>query len=228
MKVTRPCYFLLASLVFLALCPAGYAAVSMVDTFNQGGFSISRPCNPNPISEAVNLPLAQQRGAAFRVLSTPPDTAMTSTLNSASGSLTFIVTGTTQFPTAPPSLQLVYSGGGPYNITGCTEFILGFSQLSGVGSLYIEAGSSDGSTGEHRVDLTGPGDIYYSVINVKPNSIHSVDSFNILRFVFESRSPEFSFTLDEIRLVPEPSGALLTLAVGAGFLALRRRRGWGT
>ncbi len=148
---------------------------------------------------------------------------MTSTLNSAAGTLTFVVNGTPLGPNAPLALQLVYSAGGPYDITGCTGFILGFSELSGVGSLYVEVGSSDGIVGEHRVDLTGPGDVFYSVADVKPNSIHTVDSFNILRFVFEARSPEFSFTLDEIRLVPEPSGALPALAAGAGLLVRRRR-----
>ena len=46
----------------------------------------------------------------------------------------------------------------------------------------------------------------------------------MMRFIFEARSTEFSFTLDEIRLVPEPSGALLALAAGAGILTRRRRR----
>jgi len=214
---------LIARAFGLAIGTKCYAAVSIVDTFEQGGFSISYPANPNPVSEAVNLPLAQQRGAAFKLQSTPPDTTMTSTLDASAGTLTFAVNGTIVYPNGPPALQLVYSRGGPYDITRCTGFFLGFSELSGVGSLYVEVGSSDGSVGEHHMDLTGPGDVFYSVTDVKPNSIHTVDSFNILRFIFEARSPRFSFTLNEIRLVPEPSGALLALVAAAGSLARRRR-----
>ncbi|HWB07281.1 MAG TPA: PEP-CTERM sorting domain-containing protein [Verrucomicrobiales bacterium] len=116
----------------------------------------------------------------------------------------------------------MYSAGGPYSISGCTNFILGFSELSGVGTLYVEFGSSDGFTDEHRVDLTGPGEVFYSVADAKPNSVHTMDAFNVLRFVFEARSTNFSFTLDEIRLVPEPGAGMLLLS--AGVLSLRRRK----
>ncbi len=151
---------------------------------------------------------------------------MTSTLNPSTGKLFFFATGTSTF--FPLSLTLVYHGPTLHNIIGCTEFILGFSELSGVGTLYIELGGSTGVFNEHRVDLTGPGEVHYPISDVYQGTGHTLDSFNVLTFRFESRSPQFSFTLDEIRLVPEPSGALLTVAVGAGFLALRRRRGWGT
>ena len=50
-------------------------------------------------------------------------------------------------------------------------------------------------------------------------------AFEVLHFTFEARSTEFAFTLDEIRLAPEPSGALLILAAGSPLLARRRRRG---
>jgi hypothetical protein len=191
----------------------------MVDPFDQGGFSISYPSNPS--DETVNLPLAQRRVANLGALFTTPGATMTSTLDSATGTFRFVVNGNTA-SNAPLAIELIYSGGGPYNISSCTSFILGFSEMSGVGSLYVEVGSSDGLTGEHRVDLTGQGDVNFSVPNVKPNNIHSVDSFDILRFVFEARSTDFSFTLNEIRLVPEPSGTLL-LAAGFGLFAQRRR-----
>ena len=121
------------------------------------------------------------------------------------------------------SFDLVYGGPGVRSIQGCTAFVLGFSELSGVGSLYIELGSSDGLSGIQRIDLTAPGDVHYPVTSLRIDPFRSLDSFDVLHFRFESRSPEFSFTLDEIRLVPEPSAALLALAAGAGLLARRRR-----
>jgi hypothetical protein len=200
-----------------------HASVSIVDSFDQGGFTISIPGNFNPVEESVALPLAQRRLTAFKVVFSPPNTAYESTLDSAAGTLAFVVSGPPLFPHIPITLELVYSGGGPYNISSCTNFILGFSELSGVGSLYIEAGTSEGLD-VHRIDLTAPGDVLYSVSDVTANSIHSVDSFNILRFIFEARSDNFSFTLDEIRLVPEPGAGMLLLTAGIGFLSLRPRR----
>jgi hypothetical protein len=199
-----PRYLLLIA-IFLGIATRTncHATVSIVDTFDQGGFTMSHPNNPNPVDEMVNLPLAQRRTAAFWVVPTPPGTSLASTLDSTTGTLRFVVSGTPASPNTPFALQLVYSAGGPYNISGCTDFILGFSELSGVGSLYIEVGSSKGLD-VHRVALTGPGDLSYSVSDVTANSVHTVDSFNVLRFAFEARSTNFSFTLDEIRLVPEP------------------------
>jgi len=226
MNLTSPCSRLLLPYVLgLVLCPTCYSAVSMVDTFDQGGFSMSYPDNSNPSNESVSLPLAQRRIAD---LNPPPFgssvTTMTSTLSSSTGKFTLMINGTSSLPHVPLNLDLIYAGGGPYNISGCTDFILGFSELSGVGSLYVELGASSEIAGIHRVDLTGPGDVFFPVTDVRINGGLGLDSFNVLRFIFEARSTEFSFTLDEIRLVPEPSAALLAVAAGAGLLARRRRK----
>ncbi len=225
MNTLRRCYLhLIASVFILTLCPAGYAAVSIVDNFDQGGFFIT-PAS-GTFQESVDLPLGSRRGAQLSTSGLWPDAVMSSSLNPGTGKLSFYSSGTSTF--FPLSLTLVYGGPTLHDIAGCTEFILGFSELSGVGTLYIELGASNGVEGVVRVNLTGPGDVQYYVSDVYAGAAHTLDSFNVLHFRFESRSPQFSFTLDEIRLVPEPSGALLTVAVGAGFLALRRRRGWGT
>ena len=152
-------------------------------------------------------------------------TDLSSTLDSSAGNLTLVVIGTIQPPsTSYLGLDLTYGGPDPlHNIAGCTGFVLGFSELSGVGSLFIELGGSNGD-GVHRIDLTGPGDVFYPVSSVHLNPGHTLEAFNVLHFRFEARSTEFFFTLDEIRLVPEPSAALLALAAGAGLLARRRRK----
>ena len=222
MNANHFCHLLLAIfLISLAPGPTCYAAVTMVDTFDQGGFSIFVPGGGQG-DEAVNLPLGSRRLANLSTSGLSPDAVMTSTLNSSTGKLTFFASGTSTF--FPLSLTLTYAGPTLHNIAGCTEFILGFSELSGVGTLYIELGGSNGVEGVVRMNLTGPGEVHYPVSDVYYDGTgHTLDSFNVLTFRFESRSPEFSFTLDEIRLVPEPSGALLALAAGIGLLARRRR-----
>ena len=172
--------------------------------------------------QAVDLPLGTRRGAQLSSSGLSPGAVLTSTLNPAAGQLTFFASGTATF--FPPSLTITYGGPPLHNITGCTEFILGFSEMSGVGTLYIELGASTGVVGVQRVNLTGPGEVHYPVSSVfYEGTGHTLDSFNVITFRFESRSTEFSFKLDEIRLVPEPSGTLLALVAGAGLLARRRR-----
>jgi len=198
-------------------------AAIVVDTFDQGAFAVTFPPDPNSSDLDIALPFGTQRRVSFNFLPTIVGTVRSRTLDTTAGTLTFSVNGSSQSADFPLSLQLVYGGGGPYDISDESYFILGFSQLSGVGSLYVEVGSSSEPEGLLRLDLTAAGDLWYPVSGVRENSIHTVNSFNVLRFIFEARSPEFSFTLDEIRLVPEPSAALLGLAAGAGLLTRRRR-----
>jgi hypothetical protein len=92
-----------------------------------------------------------------------------------------------------------------------------------VGTLYVELGGSDGLDEVFRLDLTGPGEVRYPLSGVYVGPGHSLDAIAGLKFTFESRSESFYFTLDEIRLVPEPSITLLALVGAAGLLARRRR-----
>jgi hypothetical protein len=214
--------FLSAALISIAPYQNGAAAVSMVDTFDQGGFSLSSP-GGNPSDEIVNLPLGTSRYADLSRWLTSSGSTMKSNLNASTGTLTYATSGIS-LSFFPMSLTLVYSGATLHNITGCTEFILGFSELVGVGTLYVELGGSTGVEGVIRADLASPGEVHYPVSSVYEGAGHTLDSFNVLTFRFESRSAEFSFTLDEIRLVPEPSVAVMVLAAGAFCLGSRRRR----
>ena len=226
MNTTRSRLRILAQMAWwLFVCQASPAAIIIVDTFDEGGFTISSPGNSNPSDETVNLPLAQHRSAALSSNGTN-GTVMSGALNSSTGKLNFLTSGTSISSIFPLSLQLVYAATlSTQSIAGCTDFILGFSELSGVGTLYVEMGSSNGPSGTYRMDLTGPGNVFFPVSGVRLNPGHTLDAFTVLRFVFEARSPQFSFTLDEIRLVPEPSASVLALAAAAAGLLGRRRAG---
>ena len=152
----------------LVTCHISFAAVTIVDTFDQGGFSMSTPGNSNPVDEAVTLPLAQRRTAAFGLYGTSVF-QMSSIVDSNSGKLSFFSSGLSN-SIFPLSLQLVYRATlRTQSIVGCTDFILGFSELSGVGTLYVEMGSSDGPFGYKRVDLNKLGDVYFPVADVRLN-----------------------------------------------------------
>lgn len=220
--------FLSALFIALGLQSQAPAAIVVVDSFDQGGFSLALFPAFEYAYENVNLPLADSRNSTIPGRLAAPGSVMTSTLNPVTGQLSFLATGSSNSANAPLGLCVIYSKDGPYNLLGYTGFVFDFSVMSGAGTLLVELGSGSAIYGPsaRRITLNGPGEVFYSFADLNFGSGDSVDFFFAMHFAFEARSPEFSFTLDEIRLVPEPSGALLTLAAGAGLLA-RRRRGPG-
>ncbi len=210
--------------ISLAACRMSHAAVLIVDTFNQGGFTSSLP-DTNPIIEEVSLPLGNYRQVAYGNPGLGINvTAANRTIDPVAGTLAFLISGTSSLPQYPPRLNLIYRSTEELNdISSYSELILGFRELTGVGTLYVELGGSDGLEGVFRVDLSGPGEVRYPVSAINANVGHTLDAFASIKFTFESRSDYFYFTLDEIRLVPEPSGTVLVLAAG-GLLLTRRRR----
>jgi len=149
---------------------------------------------------------------------------MQSSLNAAAGTVSLIVSGTPDGNfsfCAPLRLSIAYSDDVMHDITDYTGFMLDFTHLSGVGSMYVEVGGQASLAHVNRISLTGAGDFFYPLDRVYENVGFTKDSFNILIFTLEATSPEFSFTLDEIRLIPEASSSAL---LGASLLLLGSRR----
>ena len=149
---------------------------------------------------------------------------MQSSLDATAGTVSLVVSGAPgegySF-CSPFRLSIAYADTVMHDITDYTGFMLGFSNLSGVGSMYVEVGGQASQAQVNRISLTGAGDFFYPLDRVYENVGFSKDSFNILIFTFEATSPEFSFTLDEIRLIPETSSSAL---LGASLLLLGCRR----
>jgi PEP-CTERM motif len=210
---------LLLALSWLSLIKITTAATLIVDTFEQGNFFTDIMGGFN---QDVTLPFAVHRSHSLGGCPLP-GAHLATALNSALGTVTLSVSGTPagNTPYCPLGLDLIYWGSGPHDITSYTGFMLGFTELSGSGTLYVEVGGEEGFGIVNRLEIPGAGDFFYPLSRVYENTGASLDSFRVLKFTFEARTTEFSFTLDEIRLVPEPGSAAL---LGLAALGVCRRK----
>jgi|GEM_PF-2486363 len=203
----------------------GMGASLVVDSFTESAFMLETGGLSGDAS-AITSPLGETRSAGITTRFLAPGTILSSTLDTGMDeSLTFTVNGTSTSQSMPLDLRASYFGGGARSILGFSDFELDFSSLSGQGNLIVELGSQsipDGNT--NRIALGSPGllSIPFNQLNFGTNG--SLGSFLALHFTFEAVSDNFTFELDEIRLVPEPSSAVL-LGLGVAPLLLRRRRG---
>jgi hypothetical protein len=150
---------------------------------------------------------------------------MTSTLSTATGTLDLVVNGMS-LESSPLTLQMSYFNGGPYSLLGFSAFEIDISSLTGVGNLIVELGNASDSYGPttNRITMTGSGTISvpFSELNFATNG--STASFSAMHFTFEAASEEFSMTLGEVRVVPEPSVVALTLPFALTLLLRRHRK----
>jgi hypothetical protein len=217
---------ILVSIAWLALSIPTHAVIVVVDTFDQTPFTISlAPPHFHGNTHPVNLPIGEARTDSLNPRTPAPGTIMTATLDDTAGTLSLSASGSSLSPRVPLDLRQTYRGGGPYSILGFSGFVFEFSDVQGVGALIVNLGSELAiyPPEAHRIPIIGPGALFYPIDQVNFGPRGSLDSFPALHFVYEAHSPEFSFTLDEIRLVPEP-GAVPFVAIGVGMLLLHRRR----
>lgn len=199
-----------------------HAASLIVDSFEQGELERQFP-NLNFVEEDVSLPLGNIRRVSYSGNESQISGAQFG-ISPQFEKLHFYISGTSsQNYYFPLTLSLAYRDQNLHSIAAYSAFILGFSQITGLGDLYIELGSTDTPSVLVRLPLNAAGEYHYPVSDVYANPGHTLEAFSVLRFGFEARSPEFSFTLEEIRLVPEPS-ATFSAALAGMLLTLRRRR----
>jgi hypothetical protein len=210
--------------VLLFCASASYAAVLVVDSFATTPFTINGHLSPNTALDFSYLgPIGTLRGARFEVA--PRGViASASAVTESSGALLMAI-DQTQVPGAADGyyLDLYYQGGGPYSILGQSAFEFEFSSVSGIGELIVEIGTSFvDQPGILRTELTEAGIVSVPFDNVNMGPWDTLDNFGSVLFRFGSTSSQFEFSLDQIRVVPEPS-VLAFLAISSiGFLYRRR------
>lgn len=130
----------------------------------------------------------------------------------------------TGLPVKPYFIGIGYVAGGPYSILGFSAFEFEIASLEGRGNLVIELGGETlPNANTIRVPVTESGTLSVPFDQLNFSSGADLGAFGGMHFEFEAASEEFSFTLDEIRIVPEPSVALLFVVGAIGML--HRRRG---
>lgn len=202
--------------------PVAKGASIVVDSFTNGPFSIDMQLGPG---YSADVSPVGEWGTSRRVLLPRPDSDvdfMSSTLDpNSGGSMSLDFQMAAGEPPEPYTLTARYQEGGPYSILGQTAFEFDFSNISGVAQLIIILGDHfDPDSATIRTAITSPGTLSVPVsdVNFGPNG--ALDSFSEFYFIFETTTDSVSFSLDEIRVVPEPSMSAL---VAIGSLGLLRR-----
>ncbi|MGD9418425.1 MAG: PEP-CTERM sorting domain-containing protein [Verrucomicrobiota bacterium JB025] len=194
-----------------SLCPAR-AATLLLDDFSLGGFSLASDGTTSN-SESFATPLTDQRtiaGLGF------PD--WTATL--ATEGLSINISQLNPSP-GRTFIDIYYTlSSGTFSLLGYDAFAIDLSEVEGSGELRV---SVDGSLGtDVRIPIDGSGTIVYPFSNL--GTSQSLDSLTALEFRFYSVTGDFSLTIDNLRLVPEPSSSVLILFGAIPLLLQRRRR----
>lgn len=220
---TIPVNVLSSCVASLALMVGAHASAIVLDSFTEGAHSLSAG-GTAAHATAVSSPLGTTRRTRISSTLAPHGATLSSTLEPINGALEFQVSGASTIDGRPLDLRMSYLGGGPFNLLGYSAFEFDFAVINGNGHLIIELGSGSDVYGPdtNRIPLDRPGTaaVPFTKLNLGPGG--SVDSFYVFNVVIEAVSEEFTFTLTEIRLVPEPS--MLALLAGGSMCWLLRRR----
>lgn len=210
-------------LILLLPSIPGTCATLIVDSFTEDDFFLSTEGFGSQNS-MVSSPFGSRRFSSISSRIAAPGTVITTTLDSNAGTLTSLFDGQST-STSRLNFQATYFQGGPFSVLGYDAFEFDFSALAGTGFLIVELGSGSDTYGPatNRIAIDSPGTVSVPFSELNFGTGGAIDSFLAIHFVFEADSEMFSFTLDEIRVVPEPSRALLTL-VGLCAVRIPRRR----
>ena len=206
-------YFVLLSLVGFLL-PSASASVIVLDSFSDGSFSVSNAFSAPPITLVPGGP-AEMRGTYWR--GNAGNSYMTQTAESGILNLRLALRGD-PLPLNPSVFSLVYfNNDSALDLIGLSHAIIRVTSFTGTGdmTLYLNGGPKPAP-----ITLSGPGDYLLSIPVLTGDAV----GFAIadLTIDFLGRSADFSVTLDEITLIPEPSCSGLLLA---GGLLIGRMRG---
>lgn len=223
---------LIALALLLLPCARGSAAPLVLDTFVDGDFSFSTNLSGGPSEQQFGSMLGGDRIVSLSTSRRP--TTVTASLDSSLGGLSFD-TGTGDsgglreqgymiltyggdrlfFPPDPLGVDLSNYGGFEFEIPS----------LQGIGEISVVLNSRGFGTSYTRIPLLNAGTFHYPFVEIPfwetiGGNISNVES---LHFWFIGLSPDFAFSLDEIRVVPEPTTDVLCgMALALFVLAFPR------
>lgn len=188
-------------------------ATLLLDDFSSGAFSLSfdgATSNSGPFI----TPLTDQRtvtGVGF------PN--WTATL--ASGELAYSVDQLEPSPRRNILRINYYLSIGTFSILGYDAFAVDLSDVIGTGEFEVRVSGNPGAPPDLIVPISGSGTVMYPFSGLETSSL--LDSLDSVTFRFFAISVDFSATIDNIRIVPEPSASLL-IGLGVASLLFQRRR----
>lgn len=211
MRTITKLFALAGILIFLN--PVCYAASIVIDSFDEGPFSLSDE-GPLTSQERITGAIVNTRRAEGLGLG---DWSAVSTLGS--GFVDYDVQSI--LPAGRPfGLFLSYTrSSGSFSLLGYDAFLLDFSAVSGSGMLEIFVDSSD-TNSVVQIPITSAGVLEYSFDNMAAGSLGNISSLTIN--IVPDSSP-FSFRLNEVSIIPEPSTLFLILLGGLGVFRRGRQ-----
>lgn len=213
MKITTILFCIIGILVSL---PDKLGAATLVlDSFSDGSFDLGSGSGASA-QDAITSDLVSQRTVI--VIGSLENWSWESELTPPSGLLSFsasrLVAGG-----RPLMYSLNYTPISTFSLLGYSAFELNFSTLTGSGFLEIIASSSNSSQ-VVQLMVDSPGVVLYPFENMAASSLEDLTGLNVRFFPNDTG---LAFQLDEIRVVPEPTGISL-FALGVVWLSIYRRR----
>ena len=189
------------------------SAVMVVDSFSEGGFELKfdGPADQRDVLLGGFLDQRLAAGSGYKDWG--------AVLSTATGRLLYSV-NLRGAPDGGNWFGLAYtSSAGFFSLLGAEGFSLNVTETVGAGELVVSIGETPRDN--IRIPIAGPGSYFYPISNIVSGG--PLDSALQVQFRFIAKTADFSITLDEITLVPEPSTVALAGIAAAGLLRRRRR-----
>ena len=205
-------YLLIILLLGLNFLQTSSNAAVVLDSFTEGAFALDFDEQTSQFDVLPGTSLNERRARGEGVKD------WNATLNPISGSLTYTV-NLRSAPNGDNWFNLNYSSSsGTTNLLGVDGITLNIAGMQGLGDLVVFFGDTPGNN--LLIPISGPGNLTYAVSNILTG--HPLDEIPQIQFRLIARTADFSVTLNEISLVPEPS--TVALAGLSSAVLLRRRR----
>lgn len=208
---------LLAALVLQTLTSS--AASILVDSFLGEDGMISDSTSNTMLAALADELLFDSRWVALR--DRRGQAQMATTIGQGHADLQMI-SSLDSFVPSLPSVFFLYSSQAPISFLGGEALQIDVGGIFGRGFVYVEIDTQITPDGElNRFEINGPGLVTIPASSFSLENSSSLQGFNSLNITFEGRYPNFTLTINELRIVPETSVLFLS---GLGAVCLFKRR----
>jgi len=202
--------------LFVAGVQSSFGASVMLDSFSEGSFLLqgdgTRTNETSIVSPFVTTRTTDAWGNCTWSVTLPPD----------SGVLTYVVAeilagqGGTRFAMG---IEYINTSGG-WSFLGYDALVFDFTSVTGEGLLEIFVSDQDFGAMVRR-SVAAPGLLVYPLEDLAASDLGALSRMSV-RVIPQSET--FSFSLNEITVVPEPSILMMLLSVAFVFCGRRVRR----
>jgi hypothetical protein len=210
-------FSLVTFFAFVGSHTSAFSASLTLDSFSEGDFLLQNGGDDFWDSDdtRINSPFTERRRVYGGGLGT-----WSISLEPSSGMLDYSVTeilagqGTSRF-----GMTIRYSGTGTVGFLEYDAFQFDFTSVTGTALLQVEVNNQNFDE-MIPVTIDSSGELLYPFSNIAANDVSSISD---IFFRVTPQSDTFSFSLNEVSVVPEPSALVLFLLGGAGVFWLRRK-----